>query len=121
MKTTMLTAIACLALTVVLWSAAAWGGLSISPAFLEMNLNKGTPSGQFLITNTGEEVERYRVKMVYFTFAPDGGYRELPPDEHSLVPYLKFNPKERLALAGLRQIAERREAEKKGLFKRIFG
>lgn len=72
----------------------AWAGLSISPAFLEMNLGKGTPSGQFQITNTGDEVERYRVKMVFFTFSADGGFRELPDDEHSLVPLLKFNPKE---------------------------
>jgi DNA-binding response OmpR family regulator/tetratricopeptide (TPR) repeat protein len=34
---------------------------------------------------------------------------------------LKFNSRERLAQAGMRQITERREAEKKGLFKRIFG
>lgn len=34
---------------------------------------------------------------------------------------LKFNARERLALAGMRLIGERREAEKKGLFKRIFG
>ncbi|WP_460595141.1 hypothetical protein [Geomonas sp. Red276] len=57
-------------------------------------MNKGIPSGQFQITNTGEEVERYRVKMVYFTFGPDGTFRELPHDEHSLAQWMKFNPKE---------------------------
>jgi P pilus assembly chaperone PapD len=69
-------------------------GLSISPAFLEVSLNNGTPSGQFQISNTGDEVERYRVKMVYFTFSRDGGFRELPDDDHSLAPLIKFNPKE---------------------------
>lgn len=83
-----------LALVLACGAGTAWAGLSISPAFLEVNLTKGIPSGQFQITNTGDEVERYRVKMVYFTFSADGGYRELPNDEHSLVPWLKFNPKE---------------------------
>jgi len=34
---------------------------------------------------------------------------------------LRLNSRERLALSGMRVINERREAEKKGLFKRIFG
>lgn len=34
---------------------------------------------------------------------------------------LRLNPQERHALGGMRLIRERREAEKKGLFKRIFG
>jgi len=82
------------ALVFSVFAGKAWAGLSISPAFLEVNMSKGTPSGQFQISNTGDEVERYRVKMVYFTFSSDGGFRELPDDEHSLVPWLKFNPKE---------------------------
>jgi len=76
------------------FAAQAWAGLSISPAFLEVPMGKGVASGQFQITNTGDEVERYRVKMVNFTFTAEGGFRELPDDEQSLVPLLKFNPKE---------------------------
>lgn len=82
------------ALVLSAFAGRAWAGLSISPAFLEVNMDSGTPSGQFQISNTGDEVERYRVKMVYFTFTQDGGFRELPDDEHSLVPLIKFNPKE---------------------------
>jgi CheY-like chemotaxis protein/tetratricopeptide (TPR) repeat protein len=41
--------------------------------------------------------------------------------EGEFIKALKFNARERLAQAGMRLIAERRESEKKGLFKRIFG
>ena len=41
--------------------------------------------------------------------------------EGEFIKALKFDPRQRLAQAGMRVIGERREAEKKGLFKRIFG
>lgn len=41
--------------------------------------------------------------------------------EGEFIKALKFNPRELLSQAGMRLIAERREAEKKGLFRRIFG
>jgi DNA-binding response OmpR family regulator/tetratricopeptide (TPR) repeat protein len=41
--------------------------------------------------------------------------------EGEFLKALKFSSRERLAQAGMRVITERREAEKKGLFKRIFG
>ena len=41
--------------------------------------------------------------------------------EGEFVKALKLNDRDRVALAGMRQITERRETEKKGLFKRIFG
>ena len=41
--------------------------------------------------------------------------------EGEFLKALKFNARERVAQAGIRLIGERREAEKKGLFKRIFG
>lgn len=41
--------------------------------------------------------------------------------EGEFVKALKLNARDHIALSGMRQIAERRETEKKGLFKRIFG
>ena len=41
--------------------------------------------------------------------------------EGEFIKALKFNPREPLAKAGMRVITERRETEKKGLFRRIFG
>ena len=72
----------------------ALAGISISPAFIELRLDKGVPAGQFLITNSGDVEERYRIKAIHFIFASDGGFREMPPDEHSLAEWVKFNPKE---------------------------
>jgi len=41
--------------------------------------------------------------------------------EGEFIKALKFNQREQLSQAGMRLITERREAEKKGLFRRIFG
>jgi len=41
--------------------------------------------------------------------------------EGEFLKALKLNARERIAQTGLRQISERRESDKKGLFKRIFG
>lgn len=69
-------------------------GLSISPGFVEVNFDKGRPAGQFIISNLGEEEERYRINAVHFTFLKDGGVRRIEPDKNSLAPWVKFNPKE---------------------------
>lgn len=71
-----------------------WASLSISPAYVELTLDKGRPAGQFSITNLGDGEERYRIRAMHFTFSTDGGLREIPPDENSLVSWIKFNPKE---------------------------
>ena len=70
------------------------GGLSIAPAYVEVSLDKGRPAGQFMISNLGEEEERYRIRAVHFTFTKDGSVRNIEPDEHSLAPWIKFNPTE---------------------------
>ena len=68
--------------------------LSISPAFVEITLDKGVPSGQFQVTNVGEIEERYRIKARSFLFLEDGGVRLAEADEQSLASWIKFNPKE---------------------------
>ena len=70
------------------------GGLSIAPAYVEVSLDKGRPAGQFMIANLGEEEERYRIRAIHFTFSKDGAVRYIEPDEHSLAPWIKFNPTE---------------------------
>lgn len=71
-----------------------FAGLAISPAFVELNLDEPRPSGAFLVTNTGDEAVRYRVFLNHFTTGPEGNMIEAQPDEHSLIPWMKFNPKE---------------------------
>lgn len=76
------------------WAGTVRAGLSVTPAYVELNLDKGVPSGVFQITNTGEEEVRYRVNAVAFSFDTDGGTQIIEPDERSMVPWIVFNPKE---------------------------
>jgi hypothetical protein len=69
-------------------------GLSIAPAYVEVSLDKGRPAGQFSIANLGDVEERYRIRAIHFTFTKDGSVRRIEPDEHSLAPWIKFNPTE---------------------------
>lgn len=78
----------------MLISVNAYSALSISPAFVEVTLDKGVPSGQFLVTNVGDSEERYRIKAKSFLFLEDGGVRLAESDEQSLATWIKFNPKE---------------------------
>ena len=71
-----------------------WAGVAISPAFLELSLDNKRPAGQFVIRNTGDQAERYRILASHFDFGEDGALSIIPPDENSLAPWFKFNPKE---------------------------
>jgi hypothetical protein len=89
------------ALTIVL---AAWMGIfgtraasakiSISPAYAEMQLDKGRATGEFSITNDGDDEQRFRVNTQHFIFNRAGSIQKVPPDEHSMAPWIVFNPKE---------------------------
>jgi P pilus assembly chaperone PapD len=69
-------------------------GVSISPAFVQVSLDKKRPAGQFIITNTGTETERYRIATSHFIFGDNGELNKKNPDENSLASWIKFNPKE---------------------------
>ena len=68
--------------------------LVIEPALIKLELSQNRSSGAFTIRNTGDKEERYRAKAVHFILTPEGGLKEIGPDEHSLAPWVKFNPKE---------------------------
>ena len=72
----------------------AQAAISISPAYLELKLDEGRPSGKFLISNPGDTQERYRIQSIHFNFTPDGALQSIEPDEHSLAKWIVFNPKE---------------------------
>jgi len=88
----------------LLSSSPAHASISISPAFVEVDLEKGRPSGQFEITNAGEEEQRYRINAIHFIFLREGGLREVPPDERSLAPWIRFNPREFVLPPKTRQV-----------------
>ncbi len=74
--------------------ATLWAGIAISPAYVNLDLSQKRISGQFTIKNTGSETIRYRIMATHFTFSEQGGIYRIAPDENSLAPWLKFNPKE---------------------------
>ena len=71
-----------------------WAAVGISPAYVELSLDKKRPAGKFVIRNTGEKTERYRIKASHFELGTNGELIKLPPNKNSLVPWIKFNPKE---------------------------
>lgn len=70
------------------------GDISIAPAFVEVTLDRGRPAGRFDIANLGDREERYRINALHFNFTREGSLQRLSPDEHSLAPWIKFNPTE---------------------------
>ncbi len=76
------------------WATACPGGVGITPAFVDVRLDKGRPAGKFIVSNVGKTEERYRVRMIHFEFLENGGLRQIAPDANSLAPWVKFNPKE---------------------------
>ncbi len=77
-----------------LFTRASQAAIAVSPAYVEVKLDQGRPAGQFTISNIGDEEERYRIGAMHFIFTRDGALQTVKPDEHSLVPWIKFNPPE---------------------------
>ncbi len=75
-------------------AASLHGQIIIEPAYVEVNLDKGRPTGQFVITNSGDAPCRYRVLTSHFTFSREGLLRRQEPDETSLASWLTLNPRE---------------------------
>ncbi|NNL57269.1 MAG: hypothetical protein HKO71_05925, partial [Pseudomonadales bacterium] len=69
-------------------------GIAVEPAYISLNFDKGRASGRFVITNTGDTEERYRVIASHFTFSEQGALSLAEPNEHSMAEWIKFNPKE---------------------------
>lgn len=74
--------------------ALAAAGVKISPAYVEVELDKGRPSGSFEITNTSKEPERYRANAIFFTLNDKGGLVRSTDNPFSIAPMVKFNPAE---------------------------
>jgi hypothetical protein len=68
--------------------------IGVKPAFVEVDLDKGRPSGTFLISNLGDKEERFRVNAVHFTYSEKGTLEVSPNGQFSLAPWIRFNPRE---------------------------
>lgn len=83
-------------LTVVpaLWPAAARADLAARPAFVFVHLDKRNPSGRFVLSNMGNTPQTFRARATHFKLTIDGSILPVRPDDYSLAPWIKFNPKE---------------------------
>jgi hypothetical protein len=68
--------------------------VAIKPAFVEVNMDEGRPSGTFLISNLGDKEERFRVNALYFNYAEDGTLKKSQNGDYSLASWIRFNPRE---------------------------
>jgi hypothetical protein len=69
--------------------------LRITPAYLTVPLDSGRrPSGVFTLSNLGDTEERLRIGASHFTVSESGAIELSKTGEHSLAPWLYFNPKE---------------------------
>lgn len=68
--------------------------LSIHPAYVELELNRGRPSEVITVTNLTDQEARYRAQILHFLYTEEGSVRQVPPDEHSLAEWTKLNPRE---------------------------
>lgn len=79
---------------VCLWTAGLRADIAIKPAFVEVNMEEGRPSGTFLVSNLGDKEERFRVNALYFNYTEEGGLKKSQAGDYSLAPWIKFNPRE---------------------------
>lgn len=80
--------------SICLLTGTLWAGIGVKPAFVEVEMDKGRPSGVFLISNLGDKEERFRVNAVHFTYSEKGTLEVSPNGQFSLAPYIRFNPRE---------------------------
>ena len=76
------------------WAGAAQADLSIAPSHVEVNLDKGMPSGVFEIANKGDTEARYRIQATDFNIDSRGVMEVGKPNERSMSSWIVFNPKE---------------------------
>lgn len=79
---------------VCLWTAGLRADIAIKPAFVEVNMEEGRPSGTFLVSNLGDKEERFRVNALYFNYTEEGGLKRSQAGDYSLAAWIRFNPRE---------------------------
>lgn len=82
------------ALCFLLPAGSGFATLIIEPANIKISLKQKSNSGTFILKNTSDTEERYRAKAMHFIITKKGGLHEIPVDEYSLAPWIKFNPQE---------------------------
>jgi hypothetical protein len=74
--------------------------IALMPAYVEVNLDEGRPTGVFYISNLGEKEERYRINAVHVNYTEDGVLTPSQTGQFSLAPWIRFNPRELVIAPG---------------------
>lgn len=68
--------------------------VGLSPLIIESKLDKGKAEGVITVTNPEKETFRARVYPELFIYDPEAGFKIIPADQSSIIPYLQFSPRE---------------------------
>jgi hypothetical protein len=82
------------ALVLLAAPSATRAAMMIQPSLIETRLDAGTYASTLIVTSSDTTAQRYRINVEHFVFNDKGTVRTVPPDEHSLVSWIKLNPKE---------------------------
>lgn len=75
--------------------------IGISPLIIEVQENNGQAQATINVINNTNKPFRARVSSEFFTYEREQGFNTIPPNESSLVPYLRFSPRELTVPAGV--------------------
>jgi P pilus assembly chaperone PapD len=75
--------------------------IGISPLVIEVQENNGQAQATINVINNTNKPFRARVYSESFTYEKDQGFNTIPANETSLVPYLRFSPRELTVPAGV--------------------
>jgi hypothetical protein len=70
------------------------GQVAIQPAFVELDLAKGRPSGRFVVTNITEQEQQFRITARFFDYSDSGALVFPDQSPRSLASFIKFSPTE---------------------------
>jgi P pilus assembly chaperone PapD len=84
-----------------IWAGSAQAQIGISPMIIEVQENGGQSQATINVINNTNSPFRARVYAESFTYDKDKGFNTIPQNTESLVPYLKFSPRELNVPAGV--------------------
>jgi P pilus assembly chaperone PapD len=89
------------AVSPLLWAGAALAQIGISPLVIEVQESGGQAQATINVINNTNAPFRARVYAESFTYEKDKGFNTIPQNSTSLVPYLRFSPRELNVPAGV--------------------
>jgi P pilus assembly chaperone PapD len=89
------------AVSPLLWAGVALAQIGISPLVIEVQENGGQAQATINVINNTNAPFRARVYAESFTYEKDKGFNTIPQNSASLIPYLRFSPRELNVPAGV--------------------